>query len=190
MIDFTSRRTQAVASAAALLPSLAICAPIAHYGTDIAGFVVAALGVYFMAVLAVAARSRRRLWWALAVTIASLAVEGFLLDVAGDTDLRLQGAILFSIPIAYVAAWGIARRRNARWWKVGLPLAAITVIVPLRFAAGVMISDGHPSPMSFWLFWPGVVAAGSVVCWVADARAERTNRNAGRLADAETSATR
>lgn len=177
MINSHSARGQAMVSAAALVPTAAICAPIAHYGTDIAGTVFAALGIYFMAALAVAARTRQRLWWAMGLTVAALAAEGFVLDVAGDTDMGLQAVLIFLIPIAYVAAWGIARRRNARWWKVGLPFAAITVIVPLRVIGAVLISDGHTSPASFWLLWPGAVAAGSLVCWAADAAAERASRS-------------
>lgn len=185
MFTFTSARTQAMASAAALLPTLAICAPMAHYGSNIAGAVFAALGIYFIAVLALAARSRRRLWWALGVAIAALAVEGFVLDIAGDAAMGLQTAILVLIPIAYVAAWGIARRRNPHWWKLGLPLAALTVIVPLRAMAFILIGDGHTSPVVFWLVWPGVVALGSLVCWAADAWEVRANERRGRLAAAE-----
>lgn len=182
MINSTSARTQALVSAAALVPTVAICAPMAHYGTDIAGTVFAALGIYFMAVLAVAARTRRRLWWAMGLTVAALAAEGFVLDVAGDTDMGLQAVLIFLIPIAYVAAWGVARRHNAHWWKVGLPLAAVTVIVPLRVIAAVLISDGHTSPVSFWLLWPGVVAAGSLACWATDVAAERASRRRGSFA--------
>lgn len=185
MINFASARNQAVASAAALVPTAAICAPMAARGADIAGTVFAALGIYFIAVLALAARTRRRLWWALGLTAAALAIEWFVLGVAGDTDMGLQTALLFLIPIAYVAAWGIARRHNARWWKIGLPLAAITVIAPLRGIAAVLISDGHASPMSFWLWWPGVVTAGSLVCWAADATAQRVNRVRTRSATAD-----
>ena len=70
---------------------------------------------------------RRR--WALGVTAAGLAAETTLLMMS-DHDLGLQAALFCAVPVAYVAAWGIARRANPRWWKTGLPLAAITAIIP------------------------------------------------------------
>lgn len=170
-----STRNQALVGAAALAPTLAIWPLLAHFGTADLGFMFAGLGIYFIAVLAVVARSRRRLWWALGITVAALAVEGFVLSIAGETDMGLQTATAVLIPIAYVAAWGIARRRNPLWWKVGLPLAAISVIIPLSAWALYLIGSGHTSAAMFWLLWPGVVALGSLVCWAADARAARVH---------------
>lgn len=179
-------RLQAIASAALLLPTVAIFAPVARYGIDFVGWAYLASGAYFLAVLALVARSRRRRRWALAIAATVFAAEATMVMVVGNAGLGVQASIFFVIPIAYVAAWGIARRQNPRWWKVGLPLAAIALIVPLRMIASASLGDGHLTMLSAWLAWPGVVALGSAVCWAVDVRAAQRQNNSAAVSASPT----
>lgn len=165
---------RAWAGAAALLPTLAIYAPIASFGRDFVGIAFLAAGAYFLAVLALVARSPRRRRWALAIAAAALAVEASLLMFIGGTDMGLQAAIIIVIPIAYIAAWGVARRQHPRWWKVGLPLAAITVVAPIRIIGMEWLTDNRMPLLAGWALSPGVVALGCLICWAVDRRAGRT----------------
>ena len=177
----TAPRTQALLSAALLLPTLAIYAPIGLNNDFFVEFAFAASGGYFLAALAVVARSRPRRWWALAIAATTLVAEGLLVMVVStDADLGLQTAFMVVAPVGYVAAWGVARRHSG-WWKSGLPLAAVTVSV-LRFALLVDAYDSTGTVLQawwWWLLWPGITTLGCLACWAVDLRAARkTNRMA------------
>lgn len=173
-------KTQAVASAALALPTLAFYAPIIK-GEGFSGLAFAVSGVYFLAVLAVVARSRRRRWQALVIAAATLAVEisvfVLVLDDNSMNDIGyLATAAVCALPTGYVAAWGVARRQHPMWWKAGLPLAAVAVILPLRAAAFAALGSNHTLVQSWWmwwLIWPAAVVLGCVVCWAVDAWADR-----------------
>lgn len=172
-------KTQAVASALALLPTLALYAPIARFGGDSSAWAFIASGPYFLAVLAVTARSRRRRRWALSVAAATFTAEVALLLLLGEGTLGAQAAFLTVTPIAYAMAWGIARRNDPRWWKVGLTLAAILAMLPLRVVAMAhWDAVGPTAAFTFWLSWPGIVAFGCLACWAADLRASRARARA------------
>lgn len=162
-------KNQAMASALMLLPTVALYLPIARFG-DASVLAFWASGPYFLAVLAVVARSRRRRRWALPIAAMTFITEAAVLLTVGDDRALIM--ILFVTPIAYVSAWGVARRREPRWWKVGLPLAAILVVLPLRAVSMAQWDAvGDVAALTFWLSWPGVVALGCLVCWIADIRA-------------------
>lgn len=167
-------KTQAIASALALVPTLALYAPIARFGGDSSAWAFIASGPYFLAVLAVAARSRRRRRWALSVAAATFTAEVALLLILGDGTPGAQAVFLTVTPIAYAIAWGIARRNDPRWWKVGLTLAAILAMLPLRVVTMAhWDAVGHTAALTFWLSWPGIVALGCLACWAAELRASR-----------------
>lgn len=176
----TAPRTQALLSAALLLPTLAIYAPIGLNNDFFVEFAFAASGGYFLAALAVVARSRPRRWWALAIAAATLVAEGLILMVSTDADMGLQTAFFVVAPVGYVAAWGVARRHSG-WWRSGLPLAAVTVIV-LRVA---LLWDAYDSTVLrawwwWWLLWPAITTLGCLACWAVDLRAARkTTRMTG-----------
>lgn len=173
-----SPKTQAVTSASFLLPTLAFFAPIVK-DADFSGIAFAVSGVYFLAILAVVARSRRRRWQALFVAAVALAVEilGFVLVLDHNSldDIGyLTMAVIVATPVGYVAAWGVARRQHPLWWRAGLPLAAVVVILPLRAAVFAIWGANDAMLQSWWtwwLLWPATVALGCVVCWAVDARA-------------------
>ena len=164
---------QAWKGAALLMPTLAFWAPVVHYGLDFVGWAFLGVAAYFPAVLRRVALSPRRRRWALGVAAAGLAGEAALLLTINDHELGLQSALFCAIPIAYVAAWGIARRTDARWWKTGLPLAALIVVIPVRAAALAWIASGHLLMASMWLCWPGIVTLGCLVCWAIETRGGR-----------------
>lgn len=174
------RHNPAKATAAILLPTLAIYAPIAHFGSDVAWVAFLGAGAYFLRLLALVARSPRRRRWALGLAAAALAVEATILMVLGDNDLGLQAAVFFVLPTAYIAAWGIARRRNTLWWTRGLPLAALTAVLPIRIAASEVVSAGSPSFLTFWILGPGVVVVGSLICWAFDLGEGRADNRGNR----------
>lgn len=166
--------TQAIASAVLLLPTVAFYLPVARHG-DTSTWALWASGPYYLAILALVARSRRRRWRALLVAALTFLTEVAVLVIAGiDNDTGTQVVIFVFIcatPLAYTAAWGIARRQHPRWWKAGLPLAAILVIPPLRvLTMAHWGASGSAAALNFWLSWPGIVALGSLVCWIADIR--------------------
>ena len=171
------RLEQARKGAALLLPTIAFYAPVAHFGIDFTAWALLASAAYLLAVLHRVALSPRRRRWALGVTATGLAAETTLLMMS-DHDLGLQAALFCAVPVAYVAAWGIARRANPRWWKTGLPLAAITAIIPVRAAALAWTASGHLLVASLWLSSPGVVALGCLVCWAIDIHGGRSHAGA------------
>ncbi|MCB9408786.1 hypothetical protein [Mycolicibacterium sp.] len=115
---------------------------------------------------------------ALGVTAAGLAAGDDTADDERPRSRLLQAALFCAVPVAYVAAWGIARRANPSLVEDRLPLAAITAIIPVRAAALAWTASGHLLVASLWLSWPGVVALGCLVCWAIDIRGGRSHAGA------------
>lgn len=141
---------------------------------------VALYGVYLLAVIVVTARSQARRNWALLVAGAVLAIDlaQTWYATSPDTPKMTPAAFIvfrWSLTVGYVAAWGIARRLDARW-LVGLPLAAIAVIallVPLD------LFTTYANWFQNWSVWIGVFVVGCLICWLLDASGRGLLEGAG-----------
>lgn len=150
------------------------------------------LALYFVVVVACWARPGRRL------AAVSIAVVVALVDTVqsgvsyrvlngGELDLSARHAVVLPgwfydatdvlIFLGYVAAWGVARRRNSVW-LVGL-VGAVAVGVVVRWINRAEIVDVFKAPSSWinaWAVEMGAFVLACLICWVVDAIASAARR--------------
>lgn len=181
--DRASSTTEAVVSAALVLPALIMWyLRLWAYDTDwsvdairmwsLAWTVV--LGAYFVAVVAVRARTAARL------PAVVMAVAAMVLDVGGSALSWYASAsgpaqwvdrILTVVTLVlFVAAWGVARRQTPKW-VIGLaPALVIAIAVPVLTASDwlYIIDIGAPW-LAYTCVWIGSFLLGCLACWGFDA---------------------
>lgn len=134
----------------------------------------AVLGGYFVAVVAVLARTAARRLPAVAMGIALTVIEvgfaavtsfGSYTGVVEWADRILTVVIL----VGFVAAWGVARRRTPRW-AIGLvPTLALGVLVSALYASGWLYRAVGTVWIAYWAVWIGAFLLGCLICWGFDA---------------------
>ena len=182
----------AMISAALIVPSLIAFGAVYNIKTFDSPWqpwwIFMALNAYFVVCVALRARTDGRRAPAALLALSAAAVYGFVTSPSPVWGLgallqtaMTNGAISWSdsstyllwasrvpalVIILYVAAWGLARRRNAAW---GLGLAVTVVLVSLTTWYGE--THWHPALGWFglWLAEVGVLVLGCMVCWILDA---------------------
>ena len=156
-----------------LLPTVAFYLPVARHG-DTSTWALWASGPYYLAILALVARSRRRRWRALLVAALTFLTEVAVLVIAGiDNDTGTQVVILCSSarhrsPTPRHGASPAASTRAGG--KPACPWQQSLSYCPAGAHHGPLGRQRSAAALNFWLSWPGIVALGSLVCWIADIR--------------------
>lgn len=150
------------------------------------------LALYFVVVVACWARPRRRLA-ALAVAVgvavfdtARSGVSHQLLQ-GGELDVSAQSAFVLPdwfypvsdvlILVGYVAAWGLARRRN-NIWVAGLVGAVVSALVVRRIHQTEVIDvfKASSSWINAWAVYIGGFVLSCLICWALDALGSASRR--------------
>ncbi len=181
-------RSQTLLSAALLVPPMLFFFAAWLFGpydrdsrSTVIAIVTAAYGLYFLAVIAVAARSHTSRTTALAIgsmTIASDIVVGWFSvspSYRGDLPKVAWALIFAAFLIAYIVTWGIARRQHKRWIWGLIPASVVVLTYGVGFGSS-LITWG---PLRAWLSSIGVFAVGSLFCWAFDYRARSKSRSGG-----------
>jgi hypothetical protein len=170
----SSAAIQAVISASLVLPTLPFYF-MAFWISDVwweSWVWVMILDVYFVVVVAVRSRTsaRRRVAVALAA-VATLVDRGLAaaidLDVLPAAETWLFRASYVSILI-FVAAWGVARRRQSRWLLGLVPTVGLVVLALWYYATVTNNQTGDW--LTFWAVDLGVLLSGCLLCWACDGR--------------------
>ncbi len=178
-----STTTQALVSAALVLPTVVIwylraLASDLDWSVDILKLWslawTAVLGGYFVAVVAVFARTAARRLPAVIMGIAAT-----VLDVGGSAVTSFAsytGAvewvdrILTAVTlVGFVAAWGIARRQTPKW-AIGLaPTLVVAVLITVLYSSGLLYRAVGTAWIAYWAVWIGAFLLGCLICWGFDA---------------------
>ena len=178
-----STTTQALVSAALVLPTVVIwclraLASDLDWSVDILKLWslawTAVLGGYFVAVVAVFARTAARRLPAVIMGIAAT-----VLDVGGSAVTSFAsytGAvewvdrILTAVTlVGFVVAWGIARRQNPKW-AIGLaPTLVVAVLITVLYSSGLLYRAVGTAWIAYWAVWIGAFLLGCLICWGFDA---------------------
>ncbi|MGV1005973.1 MAG: hypothetical protein ACOYEV_14680 [Candidatus Nanopelagicales bacterium] len=135
---------------------------------------------YFVAVLVVLARSRRRRSFALslaAVTGAIVIAMGVFLAKAVALG-NVAAVVILLFPLGFVAAWSFARRNHSGFW-MGLLLAS-PFAVGMQYVLVHSPSDqpGQPvRPIILMSVWGISTATGCLVAWCVDLAARKIGQN-------------
>ena len=134
-----------------------------------------ALGAYFLAVVAVRARTAARRLPAMIMGVAAMVLDfgGSALALYSSPSGPVQWVdrILTVVTIVlFVAAWGVARRHTPKW-VIGLaPALVIAIAVPVLTASDwlYLIDVGAPW-LAYMSVWIGSFLLGCLACWGFDA---------------------
>lgn len=132
--------------------------------------------LYFLAVLAVVARTPHRRVLALTVGSAAALSDLILTWILASRAYHdaftppLRIAIWSAVLTCYVAAWGLARRNHDRW-RIGLGVAAGVMVTLQVIDYNVDYSGWYLSWYLSWFFFPGTFVVGCLVCWAFDVNA-------------------
>ncbi len=142
----------------------------------------AATDVYFIVVVAVRGRTTTtRITAALLGLLASM-LDLVTLALVYYTD---YGAVLQWIGNAgsglslllFVAAWGVARRRDSTWYFGMIPAVIIAVLTSLAYQlewANAVLGAWLLSWYVGWILWVGAFVVGCLCCWAFDSRSPAT----------------
>ncbi len=184
--DIANRRStipQALVNAALVLPTVVIwylraLASDLDWSVDISKLWslawTAVLGCYFVAVVAVYARTAAQRLPAVITGIAAT-----VLDVGGSAVTSFAsytGAVEWADRIltvvtlvGFVGAWGIARRQTPKW-VIGLaPTLVVTVLITLLYSSGLLCRTVGTAWIAYWAVWIGAFLLGCLICWGFDA---------------------
>jgi hypothetical protein len=175
-IDQRPPGVQAAITAALVAPQLAMYGALSaisvsdgHERAAIWGVFSLTYGIYFLSMLALTARDRRLMPWALLTGGVGVLVDTvftwYVLSPLALATANAAGVVYTLVIVLYVGAWGIARRQH-RNWVIGLPLTAL-------FAGacqiGIYAQYGAPTWFAAWALYVGVFVVGCLVCWAFDA---------------------
>lgn len=134
------------------------------------------LGVYFVVVAAIFARSEARRWQAAGCAIAAVLLDRGLraLPVFELTEWSLGLFLMAWVGsmTLFVAAWGLARRMRRSWLLGLIPSAVVSVVVATLW----YLSDSPATPAGYWLRDVGTFAVGCLLCWAFDRLPGSTSR--------------
>ena len=182
--DRGSSTTEVLVSAALVLPAMVLWyLRLWAYDTDwsvdamrmwsLAWTVV--LGAYFVAVVGLRARTGARRLPAVVMGLAALVLDvgGWALASysSGSGPIQWVDRILTVVTLVlFVAAWGVARRRTAKW-VIGLaPALLIAIAVPALTASDwLYIIDVGAPWLAYMTVWIGCFLLGCLACWGFDA---------------------
>ena len=181
--DRGTATTGALVSAALVLPALIIgylrlWAYDTGWSTDVVRFWSLAwtvvLGSYFVAVVAVRARTAAR-----RPPAVTMGVAATVLDVGGSALVSyatysgpvqwLDRILTVVTLVLFVAAWGVARRRTSKWVIGLVPTVIIAVLVPVLSASDWLYTALGTPWIAYLAVWIGAFLLGCVICWGFDA---------------------
>ncbi len=134
----------------------------------------AVLGIYFVAVVALFARTAARRLPAVivgtAVTILDVGIAA-VTSFASYTGVVEWADRLMTVVtlVGFVAAWGIARRQTPKW-AIGLaPTLVVAVLIAVLSASGLLYRTIGTAWVAYWVVWIGAFVLGCLICWGFDA---------------------
>ncbi len=185
--------TAAFVSAALLIPSLIAYAAM-YESTGFTSqwqpwWILTGLHVFFILCVASRARAASRRPLAILLGLIGTGLIGLANNPSGDVNLmtmlsskRYYDGVSYPVPpspdvmmwimrtptlavVLFVAAWGIARRRQSAWVFGLIPTGLLVWWSIYGFEHGFAVKGGW---FSYWLMSVGVFAGGCICCWLAD----------------------
>lgn len=132
------------------------------------------LGGYFVAVVAVLARTSARRLPAVIMGAAATVIDvGAAAMVSffsySDPVLWIERVLMVVTLVLLVAAWGVARRNTPKWVIGLVPALVIAVLVTALYATDWLYTAFGTAPIAYWAVWIGGFLLGCVACWGFDA---------------------